>query len=308
MTATAYDVGFYILHSIFFLLYAQTRISGKSVILKKYLWIHILSVLVPYMLLFPYILLDTKTKIAIYYGDISMPFYLIISFFVINIIFLAYMLLAIKSLNEHKKNILKTYSSTKNVDLAWLMNLTKGLLTVYLIALFAPLLIPLFNLTPFYVDFAEYFFYVLFVYGIGFWGYKQGKIFIYSTPETLIDKKLPIKAEDNEFSDYFIQYMKKNKPYLDNELSLYGLATEMETNTHYISHILNNIIKKNFYEFVNKFRVEEVKERIEKGDNDKYTLLSIALNSGFNSKASFNRIFKQNTGKTPSQYLKAEIA
>lgn len=303
MSGTAYDSGFFILHAILFFLYTRTRITDGASIIKKYLWVYILSVLFPYISLFPYFSLDLKSKIDIYYGNISMPFYLIISFFVINLIFFAYMGLAIKSLYKHKKNMLHNYSNTQKVDLTWLINLSKGLLTIYLIALFSPLLIPLFDITPFYIDFAEYCFYAIFVYGIGIWGYKQGQIFVYSSPSNPIQKKKNIKAEDQGFSEYLIDYMHKHKPYLDNELSLYALAEQMDVSTHYISHILSNIIKKNFYEFVNSFRIEKVKERLIEGDNDKYTLLSIALDSGFNSKATFNRIFKQFTGFTPSQFI-----
>ena len=69
------------------------------------------------------------------------------------------------------------------------------------------------------------------------------------------------------------------------------LAEEMGITTHYLSNILNNVIHNNFYEVVNKYRGEEVKNKLARNEDKRFTLLAIALESGFNSKASFNRIF-----------------
>ena len=69
------------------------------------------------------------------------------------------------------------------------------------------------------------------------------------------------------------------------------------------SHLINHDLKTNFYEFVNKYRVEEFKYRLQREDSDKFTLLGLAYECGFNSKSTFNHTFKKFTGQTPKEYF-----
>lgn len=77
-------------------------------------------------------------------------------------------------------------------------------------------------------------------------------------------------------------------------------------NTSILSKAINQGFGKNFNDFVNEYRISEVKDRLGKSDLDRMTLLGIALDSGFNSKATFNRAFKKYTGMTPNQYVKED--
>ena len=98
--------------------------------------------------------------------------------------------------------------------------------------------------------------------------------------------------------------MIKVKPYLDRELTIYDLSRQLQIPRHILSEIINEHMGKNFYNLVNDYRVEEVKSRLETDDYKHLTILGIAFDSGFNSKSSFNTIFKEKTGSTPSEYLK----
>ena len=98
--------------------------------------------------------------------------------------------------------------------------------------------------------------------------------------------------------------MEEKKPYLNAELKLADLATEINCPVHDISQVLNQDLDQSFSDFVNKYRVEEVKKRMEDKAYAKFTLIAIAQQCGFNSKTSFYRIFKNETGKTPADYLK----
>ena len=81
------------------------------------------------------------------------------------------------------------------------------------------------------------------------------------------------------------------------------IAKKIETNIAIISKTVNQEFGVNFNDFVNNYRVEAVKNSFAKGEHKKFTLIGIAYDCGFNSKASFNRAFKKNTGKTPKEYL-----
>lgn len=95
----------------------------------------------------------------------------------------------------------------------------------------------------------------------------------------------------------------EEKPYLNPELTLNVLAGMVDTHPNLLSQVINSIAKKNFYELINEMRVEEFLQRVALPVNKKYTLLTIAYDCGFNSKASFNRNFKKYTGKSPREYL-----
>jgi putative ABC transport system permease protein len=96
--------------------------------------------------------------------------------------------------------------------------------------------------------------------------------------------------------------MKANRYYQDMELSLGLLAGKLGLNSHELSRIVNTVLKKSFNDFVNEYRVADVIRRMQDPANDHLTLLGLAFESGFNSKTSFNRIFKQMTGKNPVDY------
>jgi len=99
--------------------------------------------------------------------------------------------------------------------------------------------------------------------------------------------------------------METEKPYLDPELGLNGLAEKLDITPNHLSMLLNDHIGKNFYDYVNQYRVAIVKKRLVDPMYANRTISSIGGDCGFNSKSAFNRIFKNSTGKTPSEYRKS---
>ena len=87
----------------------------------------------------------------------------------------------------------------------------------------------------------------------------------------------------------------------DPDLTAPLLARHLATNTTYLSRALNDGLGQNFNEFVNRIRVRAVQAELAQSKSDR-DVLSIALDAGFNSKASFNRVFKRLTGQTPTEF------
>lgn len=100
----------------------------------------------------------------------------------------------------------------------------------------------------------------------------------------------------------FEEFVKIEKNYLDSNLSLESVADSLGLNKTYLSRIINAELNKSFTDYVNELRVEEAKIYLENPDFQKYTLVSIGLEAGFNSKSTFNSTFKRLTGQTPSEY------
>ncbi len=101
--------------------------------------------------------------------------------------------------------------------------------------------------------------------------------------------------------------MQNDKPYLDFDANVSGIAQKLSTNNKHISELLNLYYQKNFYEYINEYRIEEAKQLLVNSKESKKTILEIAYASGFNSKSAFNSAFKKNTGMSPTQYRNSVI-
>lgn len=96
--------------------------------------------------------------------------------------------------------------------------------------------------------------------------------------------------------------MENDKPYLDGNLTILDLSAKTGIARHHITQVLNEKHKRNFFTFINEYRVKEVIERFGDPRFNNYTILAIAFDAGFNSKTTFNSFFKSQTGLTPSDY------
>ena len=106
----------------------------------------------------------------------------------------------------------------------------------------------------------------------------------------------------NEIASSLLIIMQNDKPYLKSNLSLSDLALLNGVSAHNLSEVINTKLNKSFYDFINQYRVDEVKKMLNDVKYENYSLLSIGFEAGFNSKTSFNTIFKKFTGTTPSEY------
>lgn len=100
--------------------------------------------------------------------------------------------------------------------------------------------------------------------------------------------------------------MEDEKIYRTQGLTLQDLATRLKSNKQYVSETINLVFEKNFYDYVNAYRLKEFTERLNNNEDKGLTLLGIANNAGFNSKATFNAVFKKHFGITPSEYQKMQ--
>lgn len=233
----------------------------------------------------------------------------------INLIFLIFTPLTIvlaiyyiyksfRMLRKYAKTIRANYSFIEDIDLNWLRIL------LIIVAITWMLLLPLALIMGRVSDVLTVYKIVLIgitllIFIVAFFGFKQTNIFFNINND--IDKEKPqeekTNSEKKDFNDevkILLNYMQESKPFLENRLTIAQLAKKLDWQPHQLSKILNENLNKNFYEFVNEYRVEEFKKQLEINNN--YTIIAIAYECGFNSKSSFNRIFKEFTGKTPSQF------
>lgn len=124
--------------------------------------------------------------------------------------------------------------------------------------------------------------------------------------EEIVVEPVLKKQPDEQLAGWkekILEQLQVYKAYEDPELSLAALAKVLKTNPALISRTINQGFEQNFNDFVNQFRINAVKEMLEKGEHKRQTLLGIAFDCGFNSKATFNRSFKKVTGMSPKEWL-----
>lgn len=127
---------------------------------------------------------------------------------------------------------------------------------------------------------------------------SHSRKFVYVAP-----KKASDSTPDDEWIEKINDLMENEKPWLDCELTLGGMAEMLGLVEFELTQILNQKMKTNFYSLINNYRVETVKEKLKDPENRQFTILAAAYESGFNSKSTFYRIFKEHTGQTPKQFM-----
>lgn len=222
-----------------------------------------------------------------------------------------YFILSIKELNKLDINILKVFSYSEKIDLDWLKKLVYVFGTVWTLLIVIATIHHIFHLfsMTFCTD-GLFLSLSIFIILIGYFGLKQKIIFdeisFKEQYDTLEKKKYASsKLDEGEALQYFNKlrdFMDIEKPYLDSKLTILQLSKMTEIPSHYLSQIINEKAGVSFYDFINNYRVEEVKKKIIDSKYSSFSLLGIAYDCGFNSKSTFNRIFKKNTGLTPTQF------
>ncbi|MEJ2664205.1 MAG: substrate-binding domain-containing protein [Spirochaetia bacterium] len=115
-------------------------------------------------------------------------------------------------------------------------------------------------------------------------------------------------SKTKKYYKNLIMYMETEKPYINDDLSLHGLARELRIPRNYLSYIINNNVGVTFYEFINRYRIKEAVRLLSNSKNKKLNILHVAYNSGFKAKSTFNKMFKLHTGMTPSDYRRRKSA
>ncbi|MDN5212884.1 helix-turn-helix domain-containing protein [Fulvivirgaceae bacterium BMA12] len=294
--------------------YVKTSISPQARFRPGYLF-HFIPFLLYNALLLPFYLLKSSEKLIYYNEVIKGDSSAILSLALIckTITLPVYLIWVFILLRAHQREVQKYFSDTENVDLKWLKFLVGSLFILSLVVLAATTMKLGMEIT---LETESYIFAAasIWVFALGYYGLKQTPIFtsIPSKVETPGVEKPKIRYEKNRlteadairYEDLLIDYMEKEKPFLQHKVTLQEVASALQIPTHHLSQVLNDKINQNFFDFINSYRIKTLKGKLNDPANKHLTILGIALDSGFNSKASFNRVFKKHTGHTPSEYLK----
>lgn len=265
---------------------------------------------IPTLLFFP-LYFFYKNLIIIF--NINLKIFNIVLWMLFVTQMMIYLFVISRRLLQHRKNIKNEFSNIDEINLNWIWYVIHCLILFYsLYILLIPILIHFPN--P-YSHFNKIVMIMIsfLIYGIGYRGLIQPVIFSGNLnkiePDINNKKYLKSLLDANKINDDFLRLKKlmdEKKIYKNIDLKLSDLSSELKTTNHNLSQVINIKTGNNFYDFINSYRIEEIKKLLSKPENiRRYTILSLAYDAGFNSKATFNKFFKKVTGLTPTDYIKA---
>lgn len=182
-------------------------------------------------------------------------------------------------------------SKESNITLNWM----KWFIILYTVLI---ALLYLFQLKPFFPGKMVFRIFTLFYIGtVIYFGSKNYQFILEKIKGQMLDAK-----KISELKKDLLEYMGKEQPYLNYDVSLNSLAQALGTNSKYLSYLINKEFDSNFSSFINNYRIEKAKKLLSNAENDIYTIETIAEMTGFKSKSAFNTAFKKFTSLTPSKY------
>lgn len=232
----------------------------------------------------------------------------------VSIIYLILSLYIIRRQDISTKN---HFSNTDNFDLKWLKFIVYiGLITyiIYLLLITLGLLkIEVVRNTEFYANLVPF----LFVLPMSYYGLTSTNVFLkisaINTDEEVFfpshkqksDIKELISSEKaDEIYKKLIYLVETEKLFLNENLMIEDIAGNLNLHSKYLSYVINTKSGKTFFDFINQYRVKEFNAEILNPRNKNLTIMTIAYQCGFGSKSSFNRVYKNELGISPRQFIK----
>ncbi|WP_128543531.1 helix-turn-helix domain-containing protein [Larkinella soli] len=221
--------------------------------------------------------------------------------------FSAYLLPAFRQVRKYRRTLITSYSNLGGKNLSWLSWTMGYLLLFFLLSVLNGFLSG--------TSLAGYYFGVLLVLLLSLFVFvNQFLLKALRQPDFFqgledagppLPEKIP-HPDQKPLRERVLRFMVEQKPYLDPELTLEELARQLSLRPKELSLLINDDLRQHFFDFVNRYRIDEAKRLLAHPKDPGVTVLEVMYQVGFNSKSSFNTLFKKYTGQTPSEYRKQQ--
>ncbi|HEX6892581.1 MAG TPA: helix-turn-helix domain-containing protein [Chryseolinea sp.] len=305
-----------VLHGVLLYFYTVALIRKETQVTVKNILPHLIPFFVLALLAIPFYQLTGEEKIEVYrQSGRGFEWYTTTQSFVFMFFGFVYSIASIIEIRKCRRRLLNNFSNVDKKMLPWLEYLAIGLAIIWLVS-------------AFFGDEVVFGAVVLFVLFIGFFGINQYPVFysamesrispsnvtpelpsmkfLTEDPDENIEKYSKSKLRDDEASsvmDQLEKIMANQKPFTNADLTLNDLANSINVSPNHLSQVINSLSGKTFYHYINAYRIAEFLKMSSLPENRKFTYQGLAQQCGFNSKTTFNKYFKLQTGKTPSEYF-----
>jgi AraC-like DNA-binding protein len=226
----------------------------------------------------------------------------------LNIVFIAvYLLIGLIKLKEYRQKINDSISDNTYPTFGWLMKIFILSSVLWGIICVNMLLDVFFGFRNHYIFHWQIFYlYTAFlIYYLGFVGYQQPSFDIQGIDKPQKPNKQIANEKFNSIKASLTKALEQDKVFLNPTLNAKDLAKKLSVSQANLSVVVNQAFNKNFRDLINHYRLEEFKTKFAKSGDSQLSILSLALDCGFNSEASFYRIFKKQTGMSPKEFVKS---
>jgi AraC-like DNA-binding protein len=232
---------------------------------------------------------------------------------ILNLQIFPYLIMCIIVIRNYRNEIKEYFSSVDKINLTWLLYVVVGFFLMWFIDLVN------FSLSEFgwnnlflmnSLTFASIFINFVFALLIFYKALQQPQFLFNISEEVKIHKYESSKLsreEKEEFLKKIEDYFVNEKPFLKPSLTITDISNATNIHSKYISQVINESLNKNFYDFINSYRIKEAMNQLLINGGKEKTILEILYDSGFNSKSAFNTAFKKNTGFTPTEFRHQNI-
>lgn len=210
----------------------------------------------------------------------------------------------IRMIHQYQHKLLDHFSEIEDFSLNWLKTLIYGMIAIFVLFMIPVLYEVSTDNRMVNIYYPLWISSSLMIYWIGYSTWMRNQKVISLEKDDVSKDKITLSDNTKIYHDRLQSIMIEDKAYLDQDLSLKSLAERLDISSGYLSQIINQYEQKNFFDFVNGHRVDEIKQKITDSTLDHLSLLGIAYESGFKSKSTFNLAFKKLAGMTPTAYKK----
>ena len=236
--------------------------------------------------------------------------------FAMYVYFFAYLFAAAKVVRQYETAASDQYSDSQKVTLGWLKTIIYFFLSLMLLSVVNVLLSFQAMKNAYFIGLAiMILLLLLFIIFALFKALHNPGFFSVCNEKEIEEAAYPDKhallqmpdREKQAILGQLQQHMQSQKPYLEPDLTLEDLAGQIVIKPKLLSQVINELLQKNFFLFINHYRIEEAKRLLDNPKDKKITVLEVMYQVGFNSKSSFNTLFKKETGITPSEFKKNSL-
>lgn len=304
------DDGFFFLYGPVLFFYVQ-GVVYRDFMFKTRDALHLL----PYLafttyLIYNLIFIDfgTQSEVAIKITTADLPAWMVLASLIIYVHILSYLWIAWRTLLMYQSIIKDKFSSIDEINLEWLSFMIKAFAGIMVVAM-------IHNMTPVFGNVFFQYSSVILLLIVSF--FVINRVLVKALNQPAIFSGIALEETEKYASSNLQQAALENhktqleklmldkKLYLNAELTSQELAEQLNISSKALSQVINQSFNKNFFDFVNTYRCEAVKQILQ-GPDKKITIIEAMYQSGFNSKSSFNKEFKKLTGQTPSEFKKSK--